>query len=166
VVAVTRDRALWEEIGGERFGSRFGGVVESLSPPLARGSWAVIDGFERADAQTLATLGDDGIGVVAFLRNARSFVRFDDLANGKELTRGRAIGIGELATWARTSGRQIAGVDRLQTTAVYAPWSQMPEHLGNVTLGTWLTFRAIGRDVLADFLAQAFVVRLLPQHTS
>jgi hypothetical protein len=42
----------------------------------------------------------------------------------------------------------------------------MPEQLGNVTLGTWLTFKAIGRDALADFLAQAFVVRLLPQQTS
>jgi beta-1,4-mannosyl-glycoprotein beta-1,4-N-acetylglucosaminyltransferase len=166
VIAVTREPALWKEIGPERFGSRFAGVVESLSPPFAQGSWAVIDGFERADAQTLATLGDDGIGVVAFLRNARSFVRFVDLVNGKELARGRAIGIGELVKWAGSFGRRIGAVDRLQTTDVYAPWSQMPEHLGNVTLGTWLTFKAIGRDALADFLAQAFVVRLLPQQTS
>jgi beta-1,4-mannosyl-glycoprotein beta-1,4-N-acetylglucosaminyltransferase len=166
VVAVTRESALWEEIGTQRFGVRFAGVVESLSPGLARGSWVVVDGFERTDARTLETLRSGDAGVVAFLRNARSFVRFEDVINGKELAPGRAIGIRELLAWAGASGRQVGAVDRLQTTNVYAPWTQMPEQLGNVTLGTWLSFTAIGRDVLADFIAQAFVVRLPPQQTS
>ncbi len=41
----------------------------------------------------------------------------------------------------------------------------MTENLVNVTVGTWLSFTAISRDALADFFAQAFVVRLPPQQT-
>jgi len=167
VLAVTlgAERPLWEEIGRERFGSRFAGATESLSLPLAANSWVVLNGFERADVPTLGAIAEDALGVVAFLRNARSVVRFEELLLGNGFPDGRAIGIGDLLTWAGTVGRSVGEIDRLQTPNIYAPWSQMAENLVNVTVGMWLSFTAISRDALADFFAQAFVVRLPPHQT-
>ena len=165
VIAVTdaAELSLWEEIGRERFGSRFAGAIESLSPPFETNSWVVLDGFERADGRTLASIAQDALGVVAFLRNARSVVRFDDLLVGGTFPNGHAIGVGDLLTWAGSAGRRVGNVDRLQAPSIYAPWTQMTENLVNVTVGRWLSFTAISRDALADFFAQAFVVRLPPQ---
>ena len=167
VVAVTvaSEHSLWEEIGRERFGSRFAGATRSLSSPLEANSWVVLDGFERADVRTLATIAEGALGVVAFLRNARSVVRFDELLLGSGFPEGRAIGIGDLLTWAGSAGRSVAGIDRLQAPNIYAPWTQMAESLVNVTVGMWLSFTAISRDALADFFAQAFIVRLPPPQT-
>ncbi len=104
VIAVTdpAERTLWEEIGRERFGARFAGTIESLSPPLEANSWVVLDGFRtgrRANARH--RLRGNALGVVAFLRNARSVVRFDDLLVGGAFPDGHAIGIGDLVDLGR-----------------------------------------------------------------
>jgi len=163
VVAVSAEPDLWERVGKERFGPVFYGAVTTLHDDVAPYSWIVLDGFERMDAPTLAALRRGDLGVVAFVRNARSFAQFDELLGGKAVAPGRAVGITEIRAWAQHAQRTFASTDRLHDPNVYAPWTHMPEVVANVQLGTWARFAQAGRDALADFLARAFVVRLAPE---
>ncbi|MBV8074487.1 MAG: hypothetical protein JO140_03580, partial [Candidatus Eremiobacteraeota bacterium] len=146
--------AAWLDAGRERFGERFAG----RNPGGAQ--WVVIDGLQRIDPSTLAGLRDAGARIVAHAPNARSFRTFEDVLAGKPFPSGRALGRGDYEAIASAYGR-LTALDRLQTLGAFTPWSRMPETISNAWLGDF-GFPQTTRAAIADFLAEAFILRLEP----
>ncbi|MBV8601341.1 MAG: hypothetical protein JO359_07235, partial [Candidatus Eremiobacteraeota bacterium] len=153
-VAVIGAGAAWLEAGRERFGERFAGTN------LEGAQWVVIDGLQNVGQSVLARLRNSGARLVAHARNARSFRSFEDALGGKPFPPGRALGRREYEAIAFAYGR-LAGIDRLQTRGAFTPWSRMPEVISNAWLGDF-GFARTTREAVADFLAEAFILRLEP----
>jgi beta-1,4-mannosyl-glycoprotein beta-1,4-N-acetylglucosaminyltransferase len=168
ITALTAEPNRWERIGRERFGSRFvsaATIANASEMQFRPDEWVVVDGWERTDAKARRLLSDPKLGVVAYLRNARSYDCFETVLAGGPFPPGQALGIRELREWAQSNGRAIDVVHRLPTPSVFVPWEHLPQTLTNAKLGEVLSFPSIGRDAFADFLAPAFVATLQPSES-
>jgi beta-1,4-mannosyl-glycoprotein beta-1,4-N-acetylglucosaminyltransferase len=158
VSALSADAELWNECGAQRFGTAF----RPRGNALPAGGWYVADGFETLSNVELAEFARPDVGLVAFVRNARSFSYLDGLLTGKIAPLGRALGLSEVRTWVEDAGKTIARADRVQSPYAFIPWAEMSDVMASVQLTRWASFSMITREALADFVAQGFVVAVPP----
>ena len=159
VAAFAQNGAVWTKVGKERLGAAF----RPTAKPLPSGSWYLVDGLEAVQDATLREVLRPDVGLVAYLRNGRSFMYFDGLLQGKIAPPGRALSLPEVRGWVEGSGKAIGRADRVQSPWVFLPWSQMSDVMANVQLTGWASFTMITREALADFVAEGFVVTVPPK---
>lgn len=154
------DVPLWERAGRERFGARFRGVATAVDdlPAASANGWLVVDGLERLDRPSAAALAARKCGIVAYGRNARSFLVFERVLAGGTFPAGEALGLSELRERMRIAGGEPERTDRIRSQDVFAVWSQIPEMLHTVVLGSNLRFEQISRDDMNDFLTHGIVM--------
>jgi hypothetical protein len=158
VSVIAEDTAFWNECGTQRFGTAFrphGDVLDA-------GAWYVADGFETLSESDRAEIARPDVGLVAFVRNARSFMYMDGLLQGRVAPPGRALSLKDVRTWVEGIGKTIARADRVQSPTVFIPWAEMADLMASVQLTRWASFAMITREELADFVAQGFVVVVPP----
>ncbi|HEY1727809.1 MAG TPA: hypothetical protein VGG22_05535 [Candidatus Baltobacteraceae bacterium] len=157
-VVANENLGVWEEAGRERFADRFAGVFEDSDriPALEDGAWIVTDAL---DDRVLSR----ACGIIAYGNNARSFRSFESALAGQAFPNGPAVGAREFRARLEGSGRAPDRVDRILRGGVFAQMEKIPEVLYEVVLGTVLRIDVITRDELADFLANALILRWQPQ---
>ncbi|MBV8424466.1 MAG: hypothetical protein JO349_04695, partial [Candidatus Eremiobacteraeota bacterium] len=162
VFAVSDDVENFTHAGHDRFAGRFAGVETRLdSATDARHAWYVIDGLERQDLGTLRALRKAGAGIVAYARNARSYRRMHGALEGASFPNGRALGISETRRLLVEFGRPDVE-DRIESTDLSGfIWSKVPPMLQDLVIRD-VRFPELRRELLADFLAHAFIFRFPP----
>jgi hypothetical protein len=167
VAAIAQEnKETWHEAGVLRFGERFAGVAQSvaaLGERLRGVQWLAVDRLELQDDDDIAAMRASGAGIVGYAVNGCSYFAFDRVLGGKPLAAGRAVASRDFRARIARLAPAADRIDRVQTPGVFAPWSKMPEMLYDVALGSNLRFARIGREDLAEFLAQAIILTWQPR---
>jgi beta-1,4-mannosyl-glycoprotein beta-1,4-N-acetylglucosaminyltransferase len=157
--------AAWAQAGGERYGAAFAGAFASFdlaAGALARGGWLVVDGLERLGAGALAALAARGLNVVVYLRNSRSYDRFERLLQGEPFPPGRTMGLAEGRADIAAAGFVETRCDRIVTRGIFSP----PDSYASGGRLDWFSppvgLMRTSREELQAFLAHAFIFVLTP----
>ena len=93
---------------------------------------------------------------MAYAANARSFITFRALLEGRAFPAGAARGLAEYRTLIGEAGYSAKRVDQVRTGEVFVAWPSMPEVMYGVTVGPF-GIAEIAREDLRTFLSDAFI---------